>query len=98
MRLNLGEPLSRQLRRGAQDTAPPFDRGARLQDFVRRENRIVLDTRRKKIVLALRIAEVRTDPATGRITVYGVTEPLADVHAALAARRDGDERARQCGG
>ncbi|MFJ0682060.1 Ig-like domain-containing protein [Bordetella bronchiseptica] len=98
VRLNLGEPLSRQLRRGAQDTAPPFDSGARLQDFVRRENRIVLDTRRKKIVLALRIAEVRTDPATGRITVYGVTEPLADVQLWLPDGTATSVRANAAGG
>ncbi|KDD10806.1 PF11924 domain protein [Bordetella bronchiseptica MBORD707] len=98
VRLNLGEPLSRQLRRGAQDTAPPFDRGARLQDFVRRENRIVLDTRCKKIVLALRIAEVRTDPATGRITVYRVTEPLADVQLWLPDGTATSVRANAAGG
>lgn len=78
--LSLGEPLSRQLRH---QSGPAFDLQARMGEFVERENRIVLQTRRKHVVLPLTIARVDTDPATGRITVTGVTEPGAQVSLGL---------------
>lgn len=78
--LSLGEPLSRQLRH---QSGPAFDLQARMGEFVERENRIVLRTRRKHVVLPLTIARVDTDPATGRITVTGVTEPGAQVSLQL---------------
>ena len=90
VRLNLASPCRGNCA-AARRTRPAIRQRRTPAGFRPAREPIVLDTRRKKIVLALRIAEVRTDPATGRITVYGVTEPWPT--CSYGCPTDGDERA-----
>ncbi len=76
--INLSEPLSKQLRRDASGT-PAFSPDARRHALVERENRIVLNTRRKEIILPLAVSQVSTRQADGRVTVIGTTQPRATV-------------------
>lgn len=78
LNINLSEPLSKQLRRDASGT-PAFSPDARRHALVERENRIVLNTRRKEIILPLVVSEVSTLQADGRVTVIGATQPFATV-------------------
>ncbi|AWP65374.1 hypothetical protein B7O99_15785 [Bordetella parapertussis] len=78
LNINLSEPLSKQLRRDASGT-PAFSPDARRHALVERENRIVLNTRRKEIILPLVVSKVSTLQADGRVTVIGVTQPFATV-------------------
>ncbi|WP_171962063.1 Ig-like domain-containing protein [Bordetella trematum] len=73
--INLSEPLSKQWRR---DTPAPGFSPSRTA-LVERENRIVLNTRRKQIILPLSIAQVTTHQIDGRLTVIGQTQPRATV-------------------
>ncbi|KDD13576.1 inverse autotransporter beta domain-containing protein [Bordetella bronchiseptica] len=77
LQLNLSEPLARQLQRPI--GAPAFDMARHRHALVERENRIVLDTRRKHIVLPLALSSLVTDARTGRIVVSGMTEARAMV-------------------
>ncbi|AZR85295.1 inverse autotransporter beta domain-containing protein [Bordetella pertussis] len=78
LNINLSEPLSKQLRRDASGT-PAFSPDARRHALVERENRIVLNTRRKEIILPLVVSKVSTLQADGRVTVIGATQPFATV-------------------
>ncbi|WP_165645762.1 Ig-like domain-containing protein [Bordetella bronchiseptica] len=78
LNINLSEPLSKQLRHDASGT-PAFSPDARRHALVERENRIVLNTRRKEIILPLVVSEVSTLQADGRVTVIGATQPFATV-------------------
>ncbi len=76
--INLSEPLSKQLQRDTSG-APAFSLDARRHALVERENRIVLNTRRKEIILPLAVSQVSTHPIDGRVTVIGLTQPRATV-------------------
>ncbi|ANY18323.1 hypothetical protein AW878_02915 [Bordetella pseudohinzii] len=76
--INLSEPLSKQLQRDTSG-APAFSLDARRHALVERENRIVLNTRRKQIILPLAVSQVSTHQADGRVTVMGTTQPRATV-------------------
>ncbi|AMS64165.1 membrane protein [Bordetella pertussis] len=78
LNINLSEPLSKQLRLDASGT-PAFSPDARRHALVERENRIVLNTRRKEIILPLVVSKVSTLQADGRVTVIGATQPFATV-------------------
>nr|WP_283241237.1 Ig-like domain-containing protein [Bordetella holmesii] len=80
--VNLSEPLSKQLRRPDSD-APVFSLDGRRHTLVERENRIVLKTRRKQIVLPLTVTSVSTRQADGRITISGLTHAGATVTVRL---------------
>ncbi|WP_439811482.1 inverse autotransporter beta domain-containing protein [Bordetella bronchiseptica] len=78
LNINLSEPLSKQLRRDSSG-APAFSLDDRRHALVERENRIVLNTRRKEIILPLVVSGVSTRQADGRVTVTGATQPFATV-------------------
>ena len=73
--INLSEPLSKQWRRDR--PAPGFSPSRTA--LVERENRIVLNTRRKHVILPLSITQVSTHQVDGRLTVIGQTQPRATV-------------------
>ncbi|WP_165890320.1 Ig-like domain-containing protein [Bordetella trematum] len=73
--INLSEPLSKQWRRDR--PAPGFSPSRTA--LVERENRIVLNTRRKHVILLLSITQVSTHQVDGRLTVIGQTQPRATV-------------------
>ncbi|KMM27763.1 membrane protein [Bordetella pseudohinzii] len=76
--INLSEPLSKQLQRDTSG-APAFSLDAQRHALVERENRIVLNTRRKEIILPLSVTQLSTHPIDGRVTVIGLTQPRATV-------------------
>ncbi|KDD12709.1 inverse autotransporter beta domain-containing protein, partial [Bordetella bronchiseptica] len=78
LNINLSESLSKQLGRDTSGT-PAFALNDRRHALVERENRIVLNTRRKEIILPLVVSGVSTRQTDGRVTVIGATQPFATV-------------------
>ncbi|MFU2024070.1 Ig-like domain-containing protein [Bordetella avium] len=93
--LNLSEPLSKQLRRGGE--TPVFNLDAHRNALVERENRIVLNTRQKLIILPLTVTTVLTDSVSGRITLVGQTQAQATVNWTLPDGSSGQSRADASG-